>query len=215
MVAHTSHHIQIHHSYDTLLVGREVDALSIGLLHPLEEVLGANQTLFLCTEEGEDETSFRAYLFKILGQFKHHGIATGIVVGARVYCYRVRTARTRILAAQAQMVVMRTYDDVFVSQLFVFSRKHSNNVMRLSLHACAVCPISVGEIMIVSDGLLPRNHRFKLQTAKLADNIFRGEGIAGSGRVSASELLRSQVFHRLLHVILPLSLCLQDKGKSQ
>ena len=69
--------------------------------------------------------------------------------------------------------------------------------------------------MIVSDGLLPRNHRFKLQTAKLADYIFRGEGIAGSGRVSASELLRSQVFHRLLHVILPLSLCLQDKGKSQ
>ena len=57
MIAHTTHHIEIHHRHDTLLILREVDALGIVFLHPFQEVLGTNESLLLCTEEGEDDTA--------------------------------------------------------------------------------------------------------------------------------------------------------------
>ena len=92
MVAHASHHIEINHSHNTIFILGEVDALVIILLHPFQEILGADQTLFLGAKEDEDDASFRANLFKKLGQFKHYGITTGIVVSTRVNGNRVRTA---------------------------------------------------------------------------------------------------------------------------
>ena len=69
----------------------EVDAPVILPLHPFQEILRTHKTLFLCTKEHEDNTSWRANLLKILCQFKHNGIAAGIIVGTRVYPQCVRT----------------------------------------------------------------------------------------------------------------------------
>ena len=68
MVTHTSHHVQIHHRHNTFHVSRQVDTLIVGMLHPLQEILGTDKSLFLCPEEGKDDASWHAYLFKIPGK---------------------------------------------------------------------------------------------------------------------------------------------------
>ena len=181
MVAHTSHHVQIHHGHNTLLVCREIDTTGIVFLHPFQELLGTDQSLFLGPEESEDDASWRTSLLKILGQFEYYGITTGIVVGTRVHPQRIRTSRTRILTSHTQMVIVRANDDVFIPQLLVLSRKHGDDVMGSPLHF-----FPVGEVMKVTFFLLSLDHGLELQTAKLADDIFRGEGITRSAWESAT-----------------------------
>ena len=173
-------------------------------------MLGTDQSLFLGPEESEDDASWRTSLLKKLGQFEYYGITTGIIVGPRVHPQRIRTSRTRILTSHTQMVIVRANDDVFIPQLLVLSRKHGDDVMGSPLHF-----FPVGEVMIVTFFLLSLDHGLELQTAKLADDIFRGEGITRSAWVSATQFLRSQIFHRLSHVILLLSLSLHGKHESQ
>ncbi len=177
--------------------------------------------MLLSTEEGKDDASWRAHLFKMLRQLEHHGISTCIIVGTRMNAQRVWTARTRVLATHAQMVVMRTYDDVFVPQLFVGSWKHSDDVM-----CGALLGLSVSEIVIEAHLLLSTHNGFQLEAAQLADNEFRSKRVAASAGISATKLLRSEVFHRLSHVVEPhgrtaiiglqtLSICLQNECEGQ
>ena len=93
IVAHASNHVQIHHRHNSLEVAGEVDALLVGMLHPVKEELRTHQALFLSTEEGEDDASWRAYLFKMLRQLEHYGISTCIIVGTGMNAQRVGTAR--------------------------------------------------------------------------------------------------------------------------
>ena len=220
IVAHASNHVQIHHRHNSLEVAGEVDALLVGMLHPVKEELRTHQALFLSTEEGEDDASWRAYLFKMLRQLEHYGISTCIIVGTGMNAQRVGTARTRVLATHAQMVVMRTYDDVFVPQLFVGSRKHRDDVM-----CGALLRLSVGEIVIEAHLLLTTHNGFQLEAAQLADNEFRSKRVAASAGISATKLLRSEVFHCLSHVVEPhsrtaiigpqtLSVCLRSECES-
>ena len=61
--------------------------------------------------------------------------------------------------------------------------------------------LTVGEVLKVTC-LLSLDDRLEFQTAKLADDVFRSEGIASSGWESSSKFLRGQVFHRLSHIVL-------------
>ena len=110
------------------------------------------------------------------------------------------------------MVVVGTYDNVFVPQLFVFSRKDGDNVMGGPFHILTVC-----EVMVETYSLFPLDNRFELEATQLADYIFRSEGITGCGRESSTKFLRRQILHRFSHVILLLRMCLQDKceGKGE
>ena len=94
---------------------------------------------------------------------------------------------------------MRTHNDVFVLQLLVFARQHGDDVMGGAL---LFLGLAIGEVMIVTYLLLALDDGLELQTTQLTDDIFRGEGIAHCGWESATQLLRCQVFHRLLHGIL-------------
>ena len=91
VVAHTSHHVKVHHGNDTFYIGRESFTLGIFLLHPLNEILGADKSLLFCAEEHEDNTSGRTDLLKVFGQFEYDGISAGIIIGARVYSQGVWT----------------------------------------------------------------------------------------------------------------------------
>ena len=115
---------------------------------------------------------------------------------------------------------MRTYDDVFVPQLFVGSRKHRDDVM-----CGALLRLSVGEIVIEAHLLLTTHNGFQLEAAQLADNEFRSKRVAASAGISATKLLRSEVFHCLSHVVEPhsrtaiigpqtLSVCLRSECES-
>ena len=94
---------------------------------------------------------------------------------------------------------MRANDDIFVLQLLVLARQYSDDVMGGTL-LCLGLPI--GEVVIVTYLFLALDNGLELQTAQLTDDIFRSEGIAHCSWESASQLLRCQVFHRLLHRIL-------------
>ena len=135
------------------------------------------------------------------GQFEYHGITAGVVIGTGVNTQRIRTAGARTLASHAQMVVMRTYDDVFVSEMLIFSGNDGDDVMGGYLLL-----LSIGEVVIVSLFLFPLDNRLKFQTTEFVDDEFRGEGVTGSAWVSAAKFLRCQVFHRLPHVALLLGI---------
>ena len=147
----------------------------------------------------------------MLRQLQHHSVAAGIVVGTRVHRHRVRTARARVLASQAQMVVVRAHHDEFIPQALVLTREHGHDVMSGALHIS----LPIGEVMIEARFLLALHDRLQLQAAQLADYIVRGQRIACSAGVSAAQLLRSQIFHRLPHVVLLLCLSGPCEGESQ
>ena len=131
------------------------------------------------------------------GQFEYHGITAGVVIGTGVNPQRIRTAGARTLASHAQMVVMRTHDDVFVSEMLILSRNDGYDVMGGYLLL-----LTIGEVVIESRLLFPLDNGLKLQAAKFVDDEFRGEGIAGSAWISAAKFLRCQEFHRLSHIVL-------------
>ena len=108
------------------------------------------------------------------------------------------------------MVIVGTYDNVFVPQLFVFSRKDGDDVMGGPFHILPVC-----EVMVETYSLFPLDNRFELEATQLADNVFGGEGITSCGRESSTKFLRRQIFYRFSHVILLLCKCLQDKCESK
>ena len=94
---------------------------------------------------------------------------------------------------------MRTHNDVFVSQLLILARQHSDDVMRGTL---LLFRLTIGKVLKVCCLFLSLDDGLELQTAQLADDKLRGEGIAHSSRESSAKLLRRQIFHRLLHHIL-------------
>ena len=106
---------------------------------------------------------------------------------------------------------MRPYDDIFVLQALVLAWNHCDDVVCMSLHI----GFHKREIMVETLILLLLDNRLQLQSTELAGDIFRSKRITCCGRKPASQFLRCQILHRLPHVILPLSLCLQHKRQCQ
>ena len=79
----------------------------------------------------------------------------------------------------------------------------------------ALLRLSVGEVMKVSRFLLTFYNRLQLHTAQLPCDICRGECVTVRTGISASQLLRGQIFHRLAHGVNTLSMRLQGKCEKQ
>ena len=86
---------------------------------------------------------------------------------------------------------MGTNDNVFVLQPLVLSWNHGYDVM------CRPHIFPIGKVL--KEGL-------ELHAAQLSGYKLRCKRIASRARVSATQFLRSQVFHRVSHVILLLRL---------
>ena len=57
LVAHASHHVEIHHRYNPVFGLGEVGAAAIVVLHPFQELLGTDEPLLLGAKEGEDDAA--------------------------------------------------------------------------------------------------------------------------------------------------------------
>ena len=93
---------------------------------------------------------------------------------------------------------MRTHHNIFVFQMLVLARQHRDDVMGSDL----LFLLGKVEVLIVTLIFLGLDDRFELQTAKLTDNIIRGKAVTCCAWVSAPKFLRSQICHRLTHLIL-------------
>ena len=82
------------------------------------------------------------------------------------------------------MVVMRTYHNVLIPETLVFSRKDGDDIMGDDL----LVFLGIGEVVIIVFCLLSLE-RFEFQTTEFINDEFRGEGVAGSTRVSATKFL--------------------------
>ena len=71
-------------------------------------------------------------------------------------------------SAHAQMVVMRTYDDILIFQPLVLSGNHGDDVMS---GAFFVLPVS--KVVIVASYLLAFDYRLEFHAAQLADDELR------------------------------------------